>query len=139
MASAYEVSGAMFDVTYFAGMAVSAMVTLRRGQEVIRRRVDARGGRPVSDAYAKTVLVWCVLKTMIWPLNLAVWLVLGRPGPGSYAYVRPSAGTTRTEPAHLATSSTARSDDDPVTMPIRIPASTLAESHRRPARPGFRL
>ncbi|WP_285588761.1 hypothetical protein [Actinomycetospora sp. NBRC 106378] len=58
----------------------------------VRRRVEARGGRPIEGPELWARLGWCLIKSMLWPINLGLWLWLGRPEPGTYR--RPAVPTT---------------------------------------------
>ena len=80
-------------IAFNLGIVVSVVVTFRRGQAIVRRRV-ARSGRPVSGAFLGVQFLWCFAKSVVWPLNLLVWLVLGRPGPGTYLGGRPAPSST---------------------------------------------
>ena len=70
-------------IAFNVGILVSMIVTFRRSQAVVRRRVQ-RTGRPVPGVFIGVQLVWCFLKSLVWPVNLIAWLLLGRPRPGTY-------------------------------------------------------
>jgi len=68
---------------YSIGFLVSVFVMASRSQAAVRQVVKARG-RPVSAAYAYGYLAWAVLKAIVWPINFAVWMALGKPQPGTW-------------------------------------------------------
>jgi hypothetical protein len=69
-------------IGYFVSVFIAAYVMLARSQAVIRRKVQARDGMPVSGIYALAYAGWAVLKTPVLPIVLVIWFVLGRPEPG---------------------------------------------------------
>lgn len=76
---------------FWVGYIVSCFITFKRSQHVVRRRVEARGGRPIDGVELWGRLGWCVVKSFFWPVNLGLWLWLGRPEPGTYRRPAPPA------------------------------------------------
>lgn len=68
---------------YWVTIFIAAYVMSCRSQEVVRRKVQAKG-RPVSGAYAYGYYAWSLAKAIVWPITLDIWFALGQPAPGTF-------------------------------------------------------